>query len=195
MLITAIDPGTAESAFVVLDSVGRIMKHGKESNEWLIERLPAWSRNYAPSVLAIEHIAYAGAHAGQEVFDTAWWGGRFVQAWGGANFTRIKRNEVKLHVIGKLRCKDKHIRAAMVTRYGPSAKEAIGTKRAPGPCYGFAGDQWQALAVGVTYLDRTLAQNSASEPAAGVTSSPARRARRTAKRAPAQAGELQRGAQ
>jgi hypothetical protein len=38
------------------------------------------------------------------------------------------------------------------------------------------------------------AQNSASEPAAGVTPNPAPRARRTAKRAPAQAGELQRGA-
>jgi hypothetical protein len=171
VLITAIDPGTRESAFVVLDETGGVQKHGKITNETLLRLLPEHLKGVRGAHLVIEQIAMGGMIAGREVFETAFWSGRFCEAWGGP-FTRYTRYAIKKHVCGKSTgIRDKHIRAALVKRYGPDEKTAIGNKRAPGPLFGITADQWQALAVGVVYLDKqdisSAAQISHAQPAGG----------------------------
>ena len=41
-----------------------------------------------------------------------------------------------------------NIRQALIDRFGPQ-----GSKKNPGPTFGFGGDTWAALAVGATYID------------------------------------------
>jgi hypothetical protein len=88
---------------------------------------------------------------GREVFETCVWIGRFVQAWG-AKHAMVYRSEVKSHLCHSAKAKDSNVRTALIDRWGGKVK-AIGNKRAPGPLYGIAGDEWSALAVAVTYAD------------------------------------------
>lgn len=151
-MIIAIDPGCSESAFVLLDEEEepgalRIVNKAKVDNADLLEAL----RNWEPKpnqVLVIEMMwASYGMGVGMEVFQTCFWAGRFVEAWGG-RFRQMNRASIKTHVCGTPRAKDGNVRAAMIERFGP-----IGTKKAPGPLYGFKADLFQALAVGVTALE------------------------------------------
>jgi hypothetical protein len=61
---------------------------------------------------------------------------------------RITRGEVKVHVCNSKKAKDANVRQALIDRLGKP-----GTKKAPGPTYGIAGDVWAALAVAVTWWD------------------------------------------
>jgi len=51
---------------------------------------------------------------------------------------------------------DSTIRQAMLDRYGPGREKAIGKKKSPGPLYGIRKDEWQALALAVTFFDCEL---------------------------------------
>ena len=53
-----------------------------------------------------------------------------------------------------MRAKDANVRAALIDRFGPSKRKAIGLKATPGPLYGVHSHMWSALAVAVTYGDR-----------------------------------------
>ena len=163
-MILAVDPGTTESALVVLDG-DRIVVAVHQSNDamvsWLwkppapiIERLD----ELPPSerVLAIEMIASYGMPVGREVFETCVWVGRMIQAWEdghcGDAWEYVYRRDVKLHLCNSARAKDPHVRQALLDRYG--GKGAAGTKKSPGPLYGISKHLWSALAVGVTYQDQ-----------------------------------------
>lgn len=156
-MILAIDPGNEESAFVVLHADrSRVLAFGKEPNDRVAFRVR--HGDFGPRVgavecahLAIEMIASYGMSVGREVFETAMWVGRYVEAWGSAH-TLVYRRDVKLHLCGQARAKDGNIRTALLDRWGGKAK-AIGTKKQPGPLYGVKADIWQALAVAVTYAD------------------------------------------
>ncbi len=106
-----------------------------------------------PDVLVVEMIASYGMPVGREVFETCVWVGRFLQAWPGET-ERITRGAIKLHLCGSMRAKDANVRQALIDAFGGKDK-AIGTKRAPGALHGVSGDVWSALAVAVTYADRT----------------------------------------
>ncbi len=102
--------------------------------------------------LAIEMIASYGMPVGKEVFETAFWAGRFAQAWEPGAWDLVYRKDVKVHLCGSFRAKDGNVRAALLDKFG-GAKEAQGTKKTPGALYGISGDKWSALAVAVTWAE------------------------------------------
>jgi hypothetical protein len=108
-----------------------------------------------PSVAVLEQVEGMGMAVGKEVFETVHWCGRFHQALvsNGAAVERVTRRAVKLQLCGSMKAKDANIRRALLDRYGPDEKVALGTKAQPGPLYGVSKDVWAALAVAVTYLE------------------------------------------
>lgn len=146
----AIDPGDNQSAFVQFGD-GDIVARQIMNNYDLLHFLKSKIIDGDPKTLAIEMIASYGMPVGKSVFDTCIWVGRFIQAWDAYKrpYTLIYRKEVKISICGTLKAKDANIRQALIDRYG--GKSAIGTKKNPGPLYGFAKDLWSALAVAETY--------------------------------------------
>jgi hypothetical protein len=148
--ILAIDPGPEQSAYVLY--VGNaIYLHGIITNEQLRDDLE--NMRDCDYKLVIEQVAAMGMAVGAEVFETVFWSGRFVEAWGG-EWDRVKRHEVKMHLCGNMRAKDANIRQALLDKFGPGKAKAVGTKRQPGPLYGIKSHCWAALAVAVTYAER-----------------------------------------
>lgn len=149
MKILAIDPGPYESAYVVLTD-GKPTMFGKKPNA---EILTALLLAGLSAEVVVEWIASYGMPAGYEVFETAYWVGRFAQQ--GGTFTtvqRLYRQDIKLHLCGSVRAKDGNIRRALLDRFGGD-KAAKGSKAKPGPCYGMSADVWAALAVAVAWHD------------------------------------------
>ena len=151
MTILAIDPGPIESAWVLWN--GEVIgSHGKQSNTEIASWISS-AQIATADRLAIEMIASYGMPVGAEVFETCVWIGRFMQSFGDTRrVDRLTRNEVKNHLCHSSRAKDSNIRQAIIDRLGP-----VGTKKAPGPCYGLAGDEWAALAVALTWWDKEKA--------------------------------------
>lgn len=140
MRILAIDPGTEQSGFAILQD-GELLDSGVDLNAEVLKSVIAAQSD----VLAIEMIASYGMPVGREVFETCVWIGRFVQAWKDPDRVRlIYRRDVKLHLCQSPRAKDANVRQALIDRMGP-----IGTKKAPGPLYGVSSHAWAALAVAV----------------------------------------------
>ena len=83
----AVDPGTTESAFVVL--TGELPNHfGKVGNEDMLTILNQHKRHCGRMV--IEMVASYGKPVGETTFETCLWIGRFIQAWGGADYSKVK---------------------------------------------------------------------------------------------------------
>ena len=142
-MIIAIDPGNAQSAFVVMDGKYNIIDKGLEDNGVMKAYLEQEGAPY--DKLIIEMIASYGMSVGQTVFDTCVWIGRFIEAWGG-DFELMYRKDVKMTLCGSMRAKDSNIRQALIDRFGE-----VGTKKKPGKLYGVSKDIWSALAVAVCY--------------------------------------------
>lgn len=151
--LIAIDPGTAASGLVVMQE-RRVVRSDTYANGDVLRELRAGP--YADMV-ACEMVAHygSGMAVGSEVFETVEWIGRFREAWEsrGGIFLRIYRRDVKLHLCGSPKAKDGNVRQALLDLYGGD-KIAKGTKKEPGPLYGVSGHAWQALAVGITALER-----------------------------------------
>jgi len=146
--ILAIDPGTTESGYALLED-GAVVLSGVLLNYDLLEQIKAQRfKAWGATRLAVEMIASYGMPVGREVFETCVWIGRFIEAWGG-EYQLIYRRDVKLHLCGNARAKDANIRQALLDKIGPQ-----GTKKAPGPTYGVKSHAWAALAVAVTAADR-----------------------------------------
>lgn len=142
-MILAIDPGTVESGWCVYAS-GRVHNSGVSTNIDTLRLV----QDQAPFVetLAIEMFASMGMIVGQTVFETVRWIGRFQQAWRAPDAVRlVYRQQVKLHLCGQARAKDKNVRQALIDKLGP-----VGTKKTPGPLYGVTSHAWSALAIAVT---------------------------------------------
>jgi hypothetical protein len=161
--IVGIDPGTEMTAWVRLDpSCRRVKEHGIDANDRVLCRLQKWSKDIRQPRVAIEMIESFGMPVGREIFETVWWIGRYCQADQCA--TRVTRREVKLHVCGQMRgVNDSTIRQAMLDRYGPGREKAVGKKKSPGPLYGIRKDEWQALALAVTFFDCELTGSDSNE--------------------------------
>jgi hypothetical protein len=154
-MIMAIDPGSQQSAYCVVDHDCRPVRFGKIGNTELLHNLGKVDRLADIDRCVIEWISSYGMPVGEEVFDTAFWVGRFYQT---VDWTipcqLIKRGPVKLHHCGSSRAKDANITQALVDRFTPGQpNHGKGTKKDPGWFHGFFQDIWQAYALAVYALD------------------------------------------
>lgn len=158
--IFAIDPGTTESGFALVEHDGgeivRVLDKGKMPNDALLALLPY---RMGDCEIVCEMVASYGMPVGREVFETCVWIGRFLQAAGVLPAEQAKklvyRKEEKLTICHSTRANDASITQALVDRYAyGQLNRGKGTKKQPGFFYGFAKDAWQAFAVAVTWLER-----------------------------------------
>lgn len=151
--VFAIDPGSALSAFVVVQGDYTVCDKAKCENEAVLQALTGFSSG----VVVIEMVASYGMPVGREVFDTCVWIGRFTQAASalGLPVAYIFRQEEKLTLCHSARANDSNIRRALIDRFAKhDFTNGKGTKKEPDVFYGFAKDIWAAYAVAVTYLDK-----------------------------------------
>lgn len=162
--ILAIDPGTTESAYVLLNPELKPVAFAKLKNDELIdEAIQQIKRNKGGNVadgvdVAIEMVSSYGMPVGREVFETCVWIGRFWEKLGlFPNKAFIYRKDEKLTICHSPKANDATIRQALVDRfaYGYS-NHGKGTKDNPSVFYGFSKDCWAAMAVGTTYHDMYL---------------------------------------
>ena len=152
--VYAIDPGTTESGWVLLDR-GNVVGTGVDNNHDVLR----WIKHgQSAHLLAIEMIAGMGMTVGQTTFDTCKWIGRFQQAWRDPDLVQlVLRRQVKTFLCGNQQAKDQNIRQALLDIFpctGGGATPQIGTKAKPGPLYGVSSHAWSALAVAVTVCDQ-----------------------------------------
>jgi hypothetical protein len=139
----AIDPGPLKSAFVEYEN-GKILTKGIVTNEILEKNLIVQNLSDRKTPVVIEWISNYGSTVGQSVFHTCRWIGRFEACHD--NVRLISRRDIKHVLCGTLTAKDKDIREALIDHFGP-----IGTKKKPGPLYGFTSHLFSALAVAVAF--------------------------------------------
>ena len=137
--ITAIDPGTYESAILSFNGETVLFSVILE-NDKLLELIRTWrDQSYA-----IEMIASYGMPVGKEVFETCLLIGRLQEAImvAGCQSRLVYRRDVKLHLCGTARAKDANVAQALKDKYGQP-----GTKKNPGMLYGVKSHLWSALAI------------------------------------------------
>jgi hypothetical protein len=157
-----IDPGPKDSAICVYSK-------SFNSNTWYIWNFKKLDNSAMLSYLdnqiytldgyrlvAIEMVACYGMAVGAEVFETAFWAGKFhdrVETRCDVLSHLVYRKEVKINLCNSMKAKDANIRQAIIDRFGGKEK-AIGNKKNPGQLYKMAGDCWAALAVALTAKDK-----------------------------------------
>ena len=147
LVVMAIDPGTTQSAFCVLETDDyTILDKGKIDNDKLIGIVKTGYFD----MLAIECMQSFGMGVGQTVFETAYYIGRLMQIADelGSKTKMVYRSEVKMHHCHTMKAKDTNIRQALVDRFGEP-----GTKKNPGKTYGISKDIWSALGIAVFVVD------------------------------------------
>ena len=148
--ILAIDPGSEKSAAVIYcmktDTVETFLtRSNTELLSWLVM---ARNKSFA---LVVEKIVSFGFAVKDEMFETAWWGGRFAQAWG-PNFEMYSRRQVRKTLFGQDKAKgsDARIRAFVIDHFGGKSK-AIGKKLNPGRLFYMREHEWQACGLALAY--------------------------------------------
>lgn len=147
MTILAIDPGPVESAAVVIRK-GIVTDARILPNEELLLAIHRQAQNRAYDAIVIEQIASMGMAVGAEVFATCQYTGRLWEAARPLPVHFLPRSAVKMAICGHPRAKDGNIRQALIDRFGGPA-----AKKKGGVLHGFRKDLWQALAVGLAWLD------------------------------------------
>lgn len=157
MRIYAIDPGPVQSALVEYDCVANLPVEGSiRDNMALLEHL---GQADGVAMLVVEMIASYGMPVGKTTFETCVWIGRFMQAFwerSGTQVERLYRMDVKMAICHNSRAKDSNVRQALLDRFpatGGGKTPQVGTKKQPGPLYGFKADMWAALGVAVAWND------------------------------------------
>jgi len=150
----AIDPGTIESGFIIMDNEKKIHEKGVIDNNQLL----VMSKNRHFDILVIEMFAAYGMPVGKTSFDTIVLIGRLYQIAEdrGIEPVLITRKAVKMHLCNSMRAKDKNITQAVKDRYsatGGGRDPWKGTQSKPGPLYGFKSHIFSALALGITYIE------------------------------------------
>ena len=153
MKLLAIDPGPIHSAYVLVETDQLAPKwFDKIPNEELLDL--RWL--VLADAVAIEQIGHygTGMPAGQTVFDTCVWIGRYIQARHNDNVLLVPRRDVKLHLCGSAKATDGNVIQALVDRFAPNERNhGKGVKNQPGWFYGFYADIWQSYALAVYVAD------------------------------------------
>ena len=150
--ILAIDPGTRQSAWVLYDPGERaVLGHGLEDNTEVL----SLGELESPGIRVVcEMVASYGRPVGAEVFETVKWIGRFEQrvCEVGKAMSLLYRRDVTSFLCGNSKgVNDAVVRQRLIDLFGPSKEVAVGRKASPGPLYGIRADEWQALALAVTF--------------------------------------------
>ncbi len=156
MRIAAIDPGTDQSGFVTLEFPSlKVLDKDFIRNEQLL----AFIRSTQPdwfNVLIIERIEHYGMRVGREVFDTCYWSGKFAEAYYPGRVEMVSARETRIILCGTARAKKSEVHQAvrdwMAVFHKVQVKQLKGTKKNPGPLYGFSNHMWSALGLIVTYI-------------------------------------------
>jgi hypothetical protein len=152
--VLAIDPGSTESAWCVIDAdTMRPQSFAKEPNAYVLDVCELGMP------VAIEMVASYGMAVGREIFETCVWIGRFIERHEQYHTpltpNLVYRRDVKLHHCHSTKAKDSNITQALVDRFASGEpNRGKGTKAAPGWFYGFKADVWQAYALAVLVADR-----------------------------------------
>ena len=157
MIVYGIDPGPAKSALSVFDTDNQrvLRSHTSENEQVLMEITAVKPLPASMCYLAVERILSYGRPVGETVFETVFWTGRFIEAWKGQGCYRISFRDVGKHLCNSgSGVKESHVRQALIDRFGPERKDAVGTKQNKGPLYGVANHQWSSTAVAVTAGDQ-----------------------------------------
>lgn len=163
--VFAVDPGPIESGYCWYD--GRVLSAGIVENALLY----GWIRTNmfgTKTAYVFEKIRSYGRPVGASVFETCFWTGRMYEAAAtitsmGAPVQRIEFGDVKKHLCPGAKGKDADFRKALCVRVAGSEREAKGTKASPGPLYGISGHMWSALALAVTWWDRSRCVRALAE--------------------------------
>lgn len=155
MKIAAIDPGSFQSALVVLDG-DDILEEVITPNQILLNRFRA--EDIKADIFIFEQIECYGMPVGKDVFDTVKWTGRFIEAVDviESNWLEMPRREVKMWLCNSMKATDANIRRTLLDRFGDweYGKTGKGTKAHPGKLYNFHDDMWAALAIAVAYKEK-----------------------------------------
>lgn len=118
MTILALDPGPALTGYVVWDGE-RVRDTGTVPNDVMLAYVQEERRKY--ELLAIEKVQlYTGASAGESVFGTCRWSGRYEQA-AGEPVVYVTFPEVRLHLTGASKGNEAAVRLALLDRFGHGA--------------------------------------------------------------------------
>ena len=162
--VIAIDPGTTQSAYVIMKQDKSLDEFGILQNDDVLEMLAHEDQNnFNDSECVIEMVASYGMPVGQSVFETCVWIGRFMGQLEIIPVSRIYRKEITLNLCNSRAARDGNVRRAILDRYPPTGggkTPQIGTKKHPGPLYGVSKDVWAALGVALTYYDNKMLETA-----------------------------------
>jgi hypothetical protein len=155
-MIFTIDPGTTESAYVIMDDNYKPIQFEKIENNQLLDIVKKY-RFMTDDYFVIEMVANYGMRVGDTVFETVFWIGRFWEACSASNKFKIKRKDVKMNLCNMTKVKDSHIRQSLIQRFAVwDTVNGKGNKNNPDWFFGFKADVWQAYALAVTFKDKFL---------------------------------------
>ena len=146
MSIIGIDPGSAETAYTIIDHDYNILASDKLPNSMLMVLLTQME----VSEVAIESIQSYGMAVGREVFDTCFMIGRLQQKLEdmGKPVTLYPRPEYTRRLCGVGKVNDAILRQALLLRFGGDKKgEPLFLLKG-------ASDKRSAFAVAVYHLDK-----------------------------------------
>ena len=155
MKLLALDPGTTETGFVLMDGY-KPVDFGKVSNDYMMDKIREVAIGNDNLIVVIEKIESYGIKVSESIFTTIFWCGRYWQLSVSLGLKPywITRRAVKSNLckgkVFKTKSWDSKIRQALIDRFG-----VVGTKGNQGFFYGFKADCWAAFAVGVTHLDKS----------------------------------------
>lgn len=149
--LLCVDPGPVLSAWCFVED-GVLLDFGKWPNEMLLEMARCGRGGSCMPLLVIEDIESFGMPVGREVFRTAQWIGRFIEAredgGEGGNHRLLPRSLVKLTMCGTRKARDANVRQAVIDRVGEPPTKARPNARLPRRP---AADEWNALAIALTF--------------------------------------------
>lgn len=163
--LLAIDPGSTQSAYVMISDDYRPQRFAKDTNDHVLDMLYGIPPGGRTQVVIETSTNYgSGMPAGKDIFNTYIWVGRFIEAFRGRAHPEVElvlRQSIKAWLCGSSRAKDGNVRQALIDRFAPDVgNHGRGYKDAPGFFYGFAADVWQAYALAVYWLDQRNAESA-----------------------------------